>query len=62
MYDGEKSFLFCFYGVRGFEVVRSLLEIEVIFEKNLQIFKDVKKIILDVKVGKNNIMFDLIFV
>ena len=62
MYDGEKSPLPCFHGVRGPEVVRSLLEIEATFEKNLQILKDVKKTILDVKVGKNNTMFDLTFV
>lgn len=36
MYDGEKSPLPCFHGVRGPEVVRSLLEIEATFEKNLQ--------------------------
>ena len=62
MYDGEKSPLPCFHGVRGPEVVRSLLEIEATFEKNLQILKDVKKTILDVKVGKNNTTFDLTFV
>lgn len=50
MYDGAKSPLPCFQGVRGPEVVRSLLEIEATFEKNLQILKDVKKTILDVKV------------
>jgi len=50
MYDGEKRPLPCFHGVRGPEVVRSLLEIEATFEKNLQILKDVKKTILDVKV------------
>ncbi|KAJ7369518.1 Dynein heavy chain 2, axonemal [Desmophyllum pertusum] len=43
MYDGEKRPLPCFHGVRGPEVVRSLLEIEATFEKNLQILKDVKK-------------------
>lgn len=37
--------------MRGPEVVRSLLEIEATFEKNLQILKDVKKTILDVKVN-----------
>ena len=52
MYDGEKRPLPCFHGVRGPEVVRSLLEIEATFEKNLQILKDVKKTILDVKVIK----------
>ena len=52
MYDGEKQPLPCFHGVRGPEVVRSLLEIEATFEKNLQILKDVKKTILDVKVIK----------
>ena len=51
MYDGEKRPLPCFHGVRGPEVVRSLLEIEATFEKNLQILKDVKKTILDVKVN-----------
>lgn len=51
MYDGEKTPLPCFHGVRGPEVVRSLLEIEATFEKNLQILKDVKKTILDVKVN-----------
>ena len=50
MYDGEKRPLPCFHGVRGPEVVRSLLEVEATFEKNLQILKDVKKTILDVKV------------
>lgn len=49
MYDGEKTPLPCFHGVRGPEVVRSLLEVEATFEKNLQILKDVKKTILDVK-------------
>ena len=43
----------CFHGVRGPEVVRSLLEIEATFEKNLQILKDVKKTILDVKVNND---------
>ncbi|XP_031567025.1 dynein heavy chain 2, axonemal-like, partial [Actinia tenebrosa] len=49
MYDGEKAPLPCFHGVRGPEIVRSLLEIEATFEKNLQILKAVKKTILDVK-------------
>ena len=52
MYDGEKTPLPCFHGVRGPEVVRSLLEVEATFEKNLQILKDVKKTILDVKVNE----------
>ena len=39
--------------MRGPEVVRSLLEIEATFEKNLQILKDVKKTILDVKVNND---------
>ena len=58
MYDGEKRPLPCFHGVRGPEVVRSLLEIEATFEKNLQILKDVKKTILDVKVEKNQKLHD----
>ena len=57
MYDGEKRPLPCFHGVRGPEVVRSLLEVEATFEKNLQILKDVKKTILDVKVMKKNTTF-----
>jgi len=50
MYDGTKSPLPCFHGVKGPEIVRSLLEIEATFDKNLQILRNVKKTILDVKV------------
>ena len=57
MYDGDKRPLPCFHGVRGPEIVRSLLEIEATFEKNLQILKDVKKTILDVKVCASQHMF-----
>ena len=41
-----------FAGVRGPEIVRSLVEIEATFEKNLNILKNVKHIILDVKVSE----------
>ena len=49
-HEGPKTPLPCFRGIRGPEIVRSLLEIEATFEKNLQILKDVRKTILDVKV------------
>ena len=49
-HEGPKTPLPCFRGIRGPDIVRSLLEIEVTFEKNLQILKDVRKTILDVKV------------
>lgn len=39
-----------FHGLRGPEISRSLLEIEATFNKNLQILRNVKKTILDVKV------------
>lgn len=48
--EGPKTPLPCFRGIRGLDIVRSLLEIEATFEKNLQILKDVRKTILDVKV------------
>ena len=38
-----------FAGQRGPEILRGLLEIESVFEKNLNLLKDVKKTILDVK-------------
>ncbi|XP_066267393.1 dynein axonemal heavy chain 2-like isoform X1 [Branchiostoma lanceolatum] len=47
--DGTKTPLPHFAGHRGPEVARSLLEIEASFDRNLQILKDVKKTILDVK-------------
>ena len=49
MEEGNKTPLPCFAGQRGPEVTRSLLEIEGAFDKNLQILRDVKKTILDVK-------------
>ncbi|XP_064639639.1 dynein axonemal heavy chain 2-like isoform X2 [Lineus longissimus] len=49
MEDGNKTDMPHFSGVRGPEIARSLLEIEATFERNLNILKDVKKTILDVK-------------
>jgi dynein heavy chain len=49
MEDGNKTDMPHFTGVRGPEIARSLLEIEATFERNLNILRDVKKTILDVK-------------
>ena len=49
MEDGEKTEMPHFSGQRGPEIARGLLEIELVFEKNLNILRDVKKTILDVK-------------
>ena len=49
MEEGNKTTLPCFAGQRGPEITRSLLEIEDAFDKNIQILKDVKTTILDVK-------------
>ena len=59
-YEGPKTSLPCFRGIRGPGVVRSLLEIEATFEKNLQILKDVRRTILDVKVHKDDVCFFLV--
>ena len=48
--DGKKIPLPIFPGFKGTEIVRGLMEIEATFEKNLQILKNVRGIILDVKV------------
>ena len=50
MVDGHKVPLPIFPGLKGPEIVRGLMEIEATFEKNLQILKNVKHVILDVKV------------
>ncbi|XP_071951094.1 dynein axonemal heavy chain 2-like isoform X2 [Antedon mediterranea] len=47
--DGNKTLMPYFSGQRGPEITRSLLEIEGTFEKNLQILRNVKHTILDVK-------------
>ncbi len=47
--EGNKLEMPHFAGQRGPEIVRGLLEIESVFEKNLNILRDVKKTILDVK-------------
>eukprot|EP00795_Rhopilema_esculentum_P016694 gene16694-8141_t len=49
MVDGHKVPLPIFPGLKGPEIVRGLMEIEATFEKNLQILKNVKHVILDVK-------------
>ncbi|XP_077988088.1 dynein axonemal heavy chain 2-like [Glandiceps talaboti] len=49
MEDGNKKPMPYFSGQRGPEIARSLLEIEGTFDKNLQILRDVKSTILDVK-------------
>ena len=49
MEEGQKTEMPNFSGQRGPEIVRGLLEIEAVFEKNLNILRDVKKTILDVK-------------
>ncbi len=46
----DKVELPIFAGVKGPEIVRGLVEIEATFEKNLQMLKNFKHIILDVKV------------
>ena len=48
--DGKKIPLPIFPGFKGPEIVRGLMEIEATFDKNLQILKNVKSMILDVKV------------
>ncbi|GFR64149.1 dynein, axonemal, heavy chain 2 [Elysia marginata] len=47
--DGDKAEMAHFAGQKGPEIVRSLLEIEAQFEKNLQNLRSQKKTILDVK-------------
>ena len=49
MEEGSKVEMPHFAGQRGPEIVRSLLEIETVFQKNLNILRNVKKTILDVK-------------
>ena len=56
-FEGPKMPLPYFRGIKGPEIVRSLLEIEATFEKNLQILKDVRKTILDVKVRNTVMLF-----
>ncbi|EDV25795.1 uncharacterized protein TRIADDRAFT_23475 [Trichoplax adhaerens] len=48
-HDGNKIQMPQFHGLRGPDITRSLLEIEATFNKNLQILRNVKKTILDVK-------------
>ena len=47
--EGNKTDMPNFAGQRGPEIVKGLLDIESVFEKNLNILRDVKKTILDVK-------------
>ena len=47
--DGDKTIVPIFFGQRGPEITRSLLEIEATFTKNLRILINVEKAILDVK-------------
>ena len=49
MEDGNQKEMPHFVGQRGPEIVRSLLEIEASFDRNLSQLKTVKKSILDVK-------------
>ena len=49
MEEGSKTEMPHFGGQRGPEIIRSLVEIEGVFEKNLNILRHVKKTILDVK-------------
>lgn len=49
MEEGEKTPMPHFAGQRGPEIIRGLLEIETVFEKNLNMLRNVKKTILDVK-------------
>ena len=51
MVDGKKTPLPIFPGFKGPEIVRGLMEIEATFEKHLQVLKNYKSIILDVKVS-----------
>ena len=47
--EGDKSGMPHFAGQRGPEILRGLIEIEAVFDKNLSMLYDVKKTILDVK-------------
>ena len=47
--EGDKSEMPHFAGQRGPEILRGLVEIEAVFDKNLNMLYDVKKTILDVK-------------
>jgi len=47
--EGDKSEMPHFAGQRGPEILRGLIEIEAVFDKNLNMLYDVKKMILDVK-------------
>ena len=51
MVDGKKIPLPIFPGFKGPEIVRGLMEIEATFEKHLQVLKNYKSMILDVKVN-----------
>jgi len=47
--EGDKSEMPLFAGQRGPEILRGLIEIEAVFDKNLSMLFEVKKTILDVK-------------
>ena len=47
--EGDKSEMPHFAGQRGPEILRGLIEIEAVFDKNLSMLYEVKKTILDVK-------------
>ena len=47
--EGDKVEMPHFAGQKGPEIVRGLVEIENVFEKNLNMLRSVKKTILDVK-------------
>ena len=47
--EGDKSEMPHFAGQRGPEILRGLTEIEAVFDKNLAMLYEVKKMILDVK-------------
>lgn len=47
--EGDKTEMPHFAGQRGPEILRGLLEIESVFDKNLSVLRDVRKTILDVK-------------
>ena len=47
--EGNKTEMPHFAGQRGPEINRGMLEIEAVFDKNLNILRDVRKTILDVK-------------
>jgi len=47
--EGDKSEMPHFAGQRGPEILRGLVEIEAVFDKNLNLLYEVKKTILDVK-------------